>query len=390
MRGPARGWEGEREPTPWPRPRIAVGGRRVFWTLLEIGPHQIASAFFHFKNGADPEWAPYWTNYKMLKKFLKALVPPDAPERAPRAEETDGAAAAARMSADPGEKAFFRLLNAELRKAVHFFDQAQLEYEIRERRVREGIAIMRGANSFMVSEKWTSMAKSLYRLYKDLLLLETYAIMTYCSFSKILKKHDKVTRHVTRVSFMKNVVNKASFTHYPRLLAMISRVQRLYDEVSRMLASAGKSELCEDERLFINMVQRLNTQVLDTAEDEGAPDVEGRKVQRRPSSPERLLVELGDGRSPGSSRSSLSSPCEVDTLRSLVEENAMNASSKEGTDRVADPCASARTRRDERGDAAAEPGVLASEGTQDKELSSVSADSGAASEPVTKRARLET
>ena len=26
---------------------------------------------------SDPEWAPYWTNYKMLKKFLKALVPPD-------------------------------------------------------------------------------------------------------------------------------------------------------------------------------------------------------------------------------------------------------------------------------------------------------------------------
>ena len=25
-------------------------------------------------NITDPEWAPYWTNYKMLKKFLKAVV----------------------------------------------------------------------------------------------------------------------------------------------------------------------------------------------------------------------------------------------------------------------------------------------------------------------------
>ena len=141
---------------------------------------------------------------------------------------------ATKMSSNPGEVAFFRLLNSELRKCIHFFDRAQLEFEIRESRVREGIDIMRKANSLMVSEKWSLMAKSLYRLYKDLLLLETYAIMTYCSFSKILKKHDKVTRHNTRIAFMKNVVNKANFTHYPKLLGMIGRCESLYDEVSQV------------------------------------------------------------------------------------------------------------------------------------------------------------
>jgi hypothetical protein len=242
----------------------------------------------------DPEWAPYWTNYKMLKKFLKTLpscVPPDgcaiaessggaasasaggitgaspsqrseSPDSDVSDSDGDGAdimhnvagddnddaaeedhddeksqdetsqddeqdkaneaaitksaqltssalkndiatknessvkttrprrTAAAQMSRNPGEVAFFRLLNSELKKAIHFFEKAQLEFEIREARVREGIDIMRKANSLMVSEKWSLMAKSLYRLYKDLLLLETYAIMTYCSFSKILKKHD--------------------------------------------------------------------------------------------------------------------------------------------------------------------------------------------------------
>ena len=41
----------------------------------------------------DPEWAPYWTNYKMLKKFLKALVPPDAGESSPNSDGdvSDGA-----------------------------------------------------------------------------------------------------------------------------------------------------------------------------------------------------------------------------------------------------------------------------------------------------------
>ena len=163
----------------------------------------------------------------MLKKFLKALVPPDAVESSAAAdgspqpdsskcEELDdccdeeqvdkcdeensdgtkestlatatasldngsaGASSADQMSRNPGEVAFFRLLNSELKKAIHFFDKAQLEIEIRESRVREGINIMRKANSLMVNEKWTLMAKSLYRLYKDLLLLETVLSLRSC------------------------------------------------------------------------------------------------------------------------------------------------------------------------------------------------------------------
>mmetsp|Transcript_20796 Transcript_20796/g.41748 ORF Transcript_20796/g.41748 Transcript_20796/m.41748 type:complete len:472 (+) Transcript_20796:76-1491(+) len=381
----------------------------------------------------DPEWAPYWTNYKMLKKFLKkmpSLVPPEGGDATsgcvdkgtvasassqpfvgrnshhPESDVSDNsgdednigaddcvqetkeifahenvgvtinkptqancdahgqeecnkladpedlspniadagsppagrsrAAAVAEMSRNPGEVAFFKLLNSELKKAIHFFDKAQLEFEIREARVREGIEIMRKANSLMVTEKWSLMAKSLYRLYKDLLLLETYAIMTYCSFSKILKKHDKVTKHNTRIAFMKNVVNKANFTHYPKVLAMISRCERLYDEVSQSLILEGKSGLYEDERLFINMIHRLNEQVLDTAEEEGAPDVEERKEQKeqRRNSPS---VAAGAASPAGSTHSSLSSHAsQVSTLRLLVEENAMNKSSKEGLARVSE------------------------------------------------------
>ena len=32
----------------------------------------------------------------------------------------------------------------------------------------------------------------LCRFYRDALMLENFAIMNYCAFSKILKKHDKV------------------------------------------------------------------------------------------------------------------------------------------------------------------------------------------------------
>lgn len=378
----------------------------------------------------DPEWAPYWTNYKMLKKFLKALVPPEDATEPPMVGDSElprsgspnsdhsgdagndnkdkasfdqnessaaaspsriGRAAApssaAQMIRNPGEVAFFKLLNSELKKAIHFFDQAQLEIEIREARVREGIDIMRKANSLMVNEKWSLMAKSLYRLYKDLLLLETYAIMTYCSFSKILKKHDKVTKHNTRIAFMKNVVNKANFTHYPKLLGMITRCETLYEEVSQSLILEGKSGLYEDERLFINMIHRLNEQVLNSAEGEGAPDLEVRKESRRSS----FSV------SPASARSSISSHAQVNTLRSLVEENALNKSSKDGLDRVAESEQIIASPSDEKlparqvteGEALAEYTATALEGNEDGKRPFMTTDPQTGMQPSVKRARSD-
>lgn len=186
------------------------------------------------------------------------------------------------INKSPGEIAFFKLLHSEFKKAEHFFGKAQEEFVIREGRVREGIEIMKHPNSIMVGDKWSLLAKSLYRLYKELLLLETFAIMTYCSFSKILKKHDKVTGYDTRKAFMANVVNKANFTKYPVLLDLIKNCERLYEEVSQHLLEEGKVGLYEDERLFINMIHRLNEQCMGTAEVEGAPE---QKVEiRRPKS----------------------------------------------------------------------------------------------------------
>lgn len=154
----------------------------------------------------------------------------------------------ASIGKSPGEVAFFKLLHSEFKKASHFFDRATEEFTIREGRVREGMEIMKQPNSIMVNEKWSFLAKSIYRLYKDLLLLETFAIMTYCSFSKILKKHDKVTGYETRNAFMENIVNKANFTHYPQVLEMIARCEVLYEEVSTNLLQEGKHGLYEDER----------------------------------------------------------------------------------------------------------------------------------------------
>merc|ERR1719464_652998 len=217
----------------------------------------------------------------------------------------------------PGEIAFFKLLHSEFKKASHFFDRATEEFTIREERVREGMDIMRQPNSIMVNEKWGFMAKSIYRLYKDLLLLETFAIMTYCSFSKILKKHDKVTGYETRNAFMSNIVNKANFTHYPNVLSMITRCERFYEEVSANLLREGKEGLYEDERLFINMIHRLNEQVLDSS-DSMKTENKKHTTQRRTA-----CSNVGTQISVRSDRLSPS----TSTLRNLVEENAKQMNS---------------------------------------------------------------
>jgi SPX domain len=211
------------------------------------------------------------------------------------------------LGRNPGEIAFFKLLHSEFKKATLFFEKAQQEFAIREERVREGMEIMKRPNAIMVNEKWSLLAKSIYRLYKDLLLLETFAIMTYCSFSKILKKHDKVTGYETRGAFMANVVSMANFTTYPKVLEMISRCESLYEEVSDRLLQEGKEGLYEDERLFINMISRLNEQALDT------PDAPERAEGRRPSQ-----IKVVSSSAPLKVKPESEA---VSRLRSLVEEN---------------------------------------------------------------------
>jgi len=218
------------------------------------------------------------------------------------------------MIKSKAEVAFFKFLHAEMKKADHFFVKAQEEIAIREERVRDGLDIIQRTASVMMENKWSCAAKSLFRLYKDLLLLETFAIMSYCSFSKILKKHDKVTGNATRSAFMAKVVNHASFTIYPLLLAMIGRCEKLYDDVSKKLTVEGKENLCDAEREFISTIFQLKGQYLDTAEKEGADVTERKESQIKRNQLSTMVSHLSSTQL--NSISHLTS-----SLRELVEEN---------------------------------------------------------------------
>ncbi len=168
----------------------------------------------------------------------------------------------------PTEVKFFKFLHSELRKSIHFYGRTCEEYRIRANRLKEGSVILKRSGYSLVEDKWLVMARAAFKVYRDLVLLETYAIMTYCGFSKILKKHDKMTGRNTRAAFMNTMVSKANFSDTASLQGMIQMSLLKYKEASIELEKAGRSNLQEDERLFINLIAQINEDVLVTdAED---------------------------------------------------------------------------------------------------------------------------
>lgn len=163
---------------------------------------------------------------------------------------------------------FFQALHEELKKVSDFFEEAEETFVIREQRVRNGIreASTAAFTSYNASSK---AALSVAWLYKDLLSLETFAIMTYCCFSKLLKMLDNKSGLQLGLKFMYDVVNKANFTHYPRTRNMIQKTHILFEEVQHNLSKEDACMLQTDESLFIDAVVRLRNDELSALRHSG-------------------------------------------------------------------------------------------------------------------------
>jgi len=182
---------------------------------------------------SDPEWGPYWMNYKFLKKKINEIVEDMG---GVKISDKDSAKSPNIISKSPCEVEFFRLIMAEVKKTSDFFKSTETIYTLRKERIWGAFRMLKdtttGGNQ--VQNSWTRLLMACVKFYKDVLLLENFAIMNYCGFSKILKKHDKLTGYVTRDAFMRNVMNKQNFTHFPTVLQMIVESEKLFSDIQRM------------------------------------------------------------------------------------------------------------------------------------------------------------
>jgi SPX domain protein involved in polyphosphate accumulation len=154
---------------------------------------------------SDPEWGPYWINYKYLKKKINEIILEQQEAANTQKQVIESPSSTSSGSADgkkilqqrlaksTAEVEFFKLLRKELKKTSDFFSTSEMLCKVRKERLWNGLEMLKKQNSFDDINAWTRLMASCVRFYKDVLLLENYAIMNYCGFSKILKKHDKRT-----------------------------------------------------------------------------------------------------------------------------------------------------------------------------------------------------
>lgn len=88
---------------------------------------------------------------------------------------------------------FFKLLKSEMKKVSDFYASTEQLYSIRKARVWGAFDMLQNEGVIHDKNTWTRLLCACVKFYKDTLLLENFAIMNYCGFSKILKKHDKLT-----------------------------------------------------------------------------------------------------------------------------------------------------------------------------------------------------
>lgn len=144
---------------------------------------------------SDPEWAPFWINYKYLKKKIKDIAKEEGRVSRDQLRASDPTI----MAQSPSEVAFFKLLKGQLRKVAEFYRTAEQQFEIRKERVKEGCRQLTQHKDMADAKTWTRLLAACVKFYRELLLLENFAIMNYCGFSKILKKHDKCTGWGARI-----------------------------------------------------------------------------------------------------------------------------------------------------------------------------------------------
>lgn len=159
-----------------------------------------------------------WMDYKHLKKLVKSCEEEHKKEAIQLRECFREKRKDKQINNSECEKAFFKFLLKELKKVAKV-------YRIMEAAVlQDFLLFVPELESLKSSQDKTPSPKQIARCMKEcaehhlkFVLLENYAVMNYCGFTKILKKHDKVTGYKTREKYMIKMVNEQPFSCHKKI-----------------------------------------------------------------------------------------------------------------------------------------------------------------------------
>lgn len=139
-----------------------------------------------------------------------------------------------RMLVSKEDRDFFKDVMKEMKKTSFFFDSSERSCLIRRARILAGIKILKGEGSRLTKSEWTRMLTACVRFYKDAVLIENYAVLHLAGFSKIIKKHDKITGFQTKEIFLRNVVSRQNFVRHSFFTTLLSESEALFNELRGM------------------------------------------------------------------------------------------------------------------------------------------------------------
>mmetsp|Transcript_19250 Transcript_19250/g.24486 ORF Transcript_19250/g.24486 Transcript_19250/m.24486 type:complete len:315 (-) Transcript_19250:1638-2582(-) len=179
-----------------------------------------------------------WLNYKQLKKQLHALD----------VRNTQQIGKKRNLQDVEGEKIFFKSLLSELKKVDRTF--LRLEKNIIEqflKFVHKFRPILKEVSRDSNLEIVSTVMKHCAAIHLQFVLLENYAVMNYCGFTKILKKHDKVTGFLTREKYMLKMVNECEFSKHSRVDDALKVVGKEFENLKKMVVEIEKVRKINDE-----------------------------------------------------------------------------------------------------------------------------------------------
>jgi SPX domain protein involved in polyphosphate accumulation len=132
-------------------------------------------------------WEERWVDYKRLKKIIKDCAQISKDEKLKAAKHPTKIAPSTRTDNESireseDEMNFFRTLRAEINKITDFFIKEQAKYTSQVKEIEHTFEELKALPRTNVK---TELMKSCVTLYKELLLLENFAVMNFCGISKV-------------------------------------------------------------------------------------------------------------------------------------------------------------------------------------------------------------